>query len=402
MPQHRVKSGYFLLEAINAFAAAYFFNYLFFDLRRRFGFDNAENLALTVLHGLVYAVGTWFSGRWAQRHGYLAALRLGFGGMSVALALGGLVPRVCDGAPAQIVALLIVVLLWTVSMCFTWPTLEALVSEREPPAGLQRMLGIYNVVWAASTAVAYFTGGAIVQGLGWDALFWLPAALHAIQFGLTQWLQRLSARASGEAVSATLSAPLELNPRPIAKARTFLRLAWVANPFAYVAINALLPVIPRLAERFALTPMYAGFFCSVWFFARLVAFAGLWLWPGWHYRFLWLFGAFLALTVSFVTLLLAPALALVVGAQVAFGLAVGLIYYSSLFYSMDVGERKGEHGGIHEAVIGVGICGGPALSLAGLKLFPPAAHASTWAVAAVLLAGAVALLILRQRGWKEA
>ncbi len=43
---------------------------------------------------------------------------------------------------------------------------------------------------------------------------------------------------------------------------------------------------------------------------------------------------------------------LAVVAQIAFGISVGLIYYSSLFYSMDVGETKGEHGGLHEAMIG--------------------------------------------------
>ena len=57
-------------------------------------------------------------------------------------------------------------------------------------------------------------------------------------------------------------------------------------------------------------------------------------------------------------------------AQVIFGLAVGLIYYSSLFYSMDVGESKGKRGGIHEAAIGVGVFTGPAVGVTALHLFP--------------------------------
>ena len=32
-------------------------------------------------------------------------------------------------------------------MCFTWPTLEALVSEGESRAGLQHMVGIYNTAF---------------------------------------------------------------------------------------------------------------------------------------------------------------------------------------------------------------------------------------------------------------
>ena len=61
------------------------------------------------------------------------------------------------------------------------------------------------------------------------------------------------------------------------------------------------------------------------------------------------------LLVSLGAILLARQLWLVVAAQVFFGLATGLIYYSSLFYSMDVGEASSEHGGLHEAFIGAGI-----------------------------------------------
>jgi len=37
-------------------------------------------------------------------------------------------------------------------------------------------------------------------------------------------------------------------------------------------------------------------------------------------------------------------------------------------YSMDVGETKGEHGGLHEAMIGAGMCLGPAVGALSLYL----------------------------------
>ena len=55
-------------------------------------------------------------------------------------------------------------------------------------------------------------------------------------------------------------------------------MAWLANPFAYIAINTLIAVMPGLAARLHLTPMLAGFACSLWCFARLGAFVLLWLW----------------------------------------------------------------------------------------------------------------------------
>ena len=118
-------------------------------------------------------------------------------------------------------------------------------------------------------------------------------------------------------------------------------MAWLANPFAYIGINTLIAVMPGIARRLELSTMLAGFWGSLWCFARFGTFVGLWLWPGWHYRFRWLLAAYLALVCAFITILLAPNLPVLVAAQVVFGGAVGLIYYSSLFYSMDMQRDQG-------------------------------------------------------------
>jgi predicted MFS family arabinose efflux permease len=183
---------------------------------------------------------------------------------------------------------------------------------------------------------------------------------------------------------------------------TFLRLAWIANPFSYIAIYALLSTMPGLAARFGLSPAEVGLFCSVWLFGRMLAFVWLWHWTGWHYRFRWLGGGFAALTLSFGAILLAPALWVVVVAQGGFGVACGLTYYSSIFYSMDVGEAKGEHGGLHEAALGAGICAGPAVGAASLHLFPAVPNAGAIAVSGLLTAGLVTTVAIWARARRHA
>ena len=102
-------------------------------------------------------------------------------------------------------------------MCLTWPTIEALVSEGETPAGVQHMIGIYNVVWAGTGAIAYFVGGAMLQKLGLKSLFYVPMALQLAQLGLTLWLEQQANRSdecqvsSGKKVSGSL---FFLDPRP--------------------------------------------------------------------------------------------------------------------------------------------------------------------------------------------
>ncbi len=395
MTQNRLKTGYYTLEGINAFATAYYFYYLFFFMQSRFDYGNLENLLLSAANGFIYMFAAWFGGQFAQRFGYFRALRVGFGTMSLALAAGAVV-----GSLAGQWAVMAV---WTLGMCFTWPTLEALVSEGETPRTLPRRIGVYNLTWAGSSALAYFTGGAMLEWLGDRSIFLVPAGLHVAQLILLAWLERASRKAFPAEPVAGLGAPLEVPTGRYARkrARNFLRLAWLANPFAYAAINTIVAVIPGLAQRHDLTPMWAGFFCSLWFFARFGAFVVLWLWAGWHYRSRWFLTAYVLLLLSFVVILLSRALWPVLLAQVAFGWAVGLVYYSSLFYSMDVGETKGEHGGIHEAAIGAGIFGGPAVGAVALALFPAYATVGAWAVAGLLLAGGIAIVGIRWRSWRE-
>jgi predicted MFS family arabinose efflux permease len=389
MFSRRLKTGYFVLEGLNSFATTYYFYYFYFFMQTVFGFGNKANLALAALNGAVYAITAWQGGNFAQRFGYFTALKVGFGIMMGALAVGSQL----HSAGGHIIVMAVAVL----GMCFTWPTLEALVSEGETRAGVQRMVGIYNMTWAGTSAIAYFSGGAMLEKFGPQSLFYVPVAIQIIQLGLTLWLESQARQAAP--ATATESAPAAPDPHPhsVTTTKVFLRLAWLANPFAYIAINTLIAVIPGVAKRLELSTMVAGFCCSIWCFSRLGAFFVLWRWNGWHYRFRWLLASYLALVGTFATILMVPNLAVLIVAQTVFGCVAGLIYYSSLFYSMDLGDTKGEHGGIHEAAIGLGNFGGPAVGAISLYLLPQYANSGAFAVTGLLLLGLGGLLTIWHR-----
>jgi hypothetical protein len=393
MPLRKLKPGIFLLEALNSFAVVFYFYYFYFFMHTRHGFDNRANLELAALIGAVSAVCSWVGGKCGQRFGYFKALKFGWG-----LMLGAMVAGLqAESARGHV----LVTLVAGAGMCFTWPNLEGMTCEGETRAGLQQMVGIYNVVWAATAAVSNFIGGALLTQLGFESLFYIPAAIHVVQLGLTF---RLESEAGAEArrspcPGATAGLELEGGAErgPAAEhlapttARKFLRMAWLANPFAYIAINTLVAVIPGLAGRLRLSTTLAGVFCSAWCFARFGTFATLWFWDGWHYRFRWLLAAYVALIGAFTAILTVPSLTVVVLAQLVFGAAVGLMYYSSLFYSMDVGDTKGEHGGLHEGAIGLGNFAGPAVGAASLYFLPQYANAGALAVSGLLTLGLVGL-----------
>jgi predicted MFS family arabinose efflux permease len=281
-----------------------------------------------------------------------------------------------------------------VGMCFTWPVLEALVSEGANPA---RAVGIYNITWAITNASAVFIGGTLYEKISHQIIFYVPLVLMVVQFTMVFWLEKIHVVETVPETGQNFPAREENSVSP-ARAKNFQRLAWLANPFAYIAINTLIAVLPGIAAKFQLSTSLAGFVCSLWCFARVVAFVALWRWTAWHYKFRWLAGAFALLIVSFAVILVVPTLAVVLLAQIFFGVAIGLIYYSSLFYSMDASDTKSEHGGIHEAAIGAGNCIGPAVGAAALEFLPQFQNSGAIAVSVLLLCGFGGLIGI----WKTA
>jgi predicted MFS family arabinose efflux permease len=389
MTVRKLKVGYYTLTALNTLATSYYLNYLFFFLRDRFGFGNRENLWVSALHGFIYTFSAWQCGKFAQRHGLHTSLKLGFAGLTICMVTGALF----HSALGNLVALIG----YSIVLLFTWPALEALTSENEAPDRVPHLVGVYNCTWSAAAAVAYFTGGKLYDSLGGGAVFWLPAAIFLAQLIFAIWLSHQAKKFAVremKIVKPTTPHPEATALRQPVGPQTFLKLAWLANPLAYVAVNTLFAVMPGLAQKLGLSPTKVGLFCSVWLFGRLGAFVLLWRWTGWHYRFRWLAIGFVLLIASFMAILLSMQLWIVVFAQIFFGFAAGLMYYSSLFYSMDAGDTKGEHGGLHEAAIGVGICAGPAVGAAALQFFPQHPNAGAIAVSGLLGVGFCVLLAI--------
>ena len=153
--QKKIHAAYYVIEGMNSFATVIFFNYLYFYFRDQFGFDNKHNLALAALIGLIYAIASWQAGKFAHRYGNFFALKIGFIVMAGGLLAGAQIHSMTGVIIAACIA--------NIGMCFTWPVLEALVSEGETPAHVPHAVGLYNIVWAATNALAFFIGGTLVE-----------------------------------------------------------------------------------------------------------------------------------------------------------------------------------------------------------------------------------------------
>jgi MFS family permease len=382
-PLNVPKGLIFLIELINCFAAVYYSNFLFFYMKIRFGFGGLENLLLAAFGGLVYVFASWKGGAFAQRHGYYFSINLGFCIFALSMALGLIFHSAC----AQV----LIYALWSIGVCFIWPSIEAIVCEGSGKK-LPDMVGFYNITWAGGSAIAYFFAGILLERCGLQSLFWIPLAIVAVETVLLILIKNFAQKKTAPIVPI----PLIHGSGVHRDAAHFMHLSWLANPLAYVAINTVIPLIPSISAHLGLSTGLAGIVCSIWLFARLSAFIFLWRWTGWHYRFGWLSGAFCLMIACFALIVVAGSMPLLLVAQIIFGFSTGLIYYSSLLYSMNASEKKGAHGGLHEAMIGTGLFLGPATGAAAYALLPSSGNASVLAVSGVLTLGFGAFLWMRK------
>jgi MFS family permease len=380
-------ADYFGYEAVSAFNCTIFLYCVFFWTRARFGFTDAQNLLLTSLHGLIYVLAARYGGRLSDRLGYDRVLLVGAAGMGLTLGTGWLF----DGwaAPFGIVAL------YTAFIAPTWPALEAAILHTPGEATMPNRLGFYNLTWALGDAVGFFVAGLLFK---WhrDAILWVPALLHFAQLAWMRWAPRRRGGAGEPAMDIGHSG----DGVPRAEKRRFMHVAWLANGLGYLMNAAFFALAPQLGERLGWPAHWTIWLSCSLLFTRTFGFALFWKWEGWHYRMAWLQAALWTGPACLAAAFFLRDARVIFAALALFGLVLALVYAASIYYTLDYGEEKGESGGAHEAVLGVGIFVGPLLaSLAAAAAGATAAQATTVLLALVAnSAGLLAISRLARRG----
>ncbi|HOU91355.1 MAG TPA: MFS transporter [Polyangiaceae bacterium] len=385
-------------EALGSVSGVWLTVGLPFFTHHRFGWGAGHNFLLGAAQGITYVLGALTAPRAARRWGRRAALvRLYAALAAVGAAIAGAAER---GSEPALVAL---VLLETGLVATTWPLLESLVSAGAGPAALSRRLGVYNVVWAVTSALALAASGAIIQYAPPWVFFGLVVAGHLGALAL------LSTTLRDARPTAPPGAAPEQDRAPDAELVRQRRLAlWLSRlslPATYVVVYALAPLFPSLPGVKALSPAAATLLASVWLLGRAAAFVLTGRSTAWHRRPDLLLWASAAMLLGFVGTVAPPLLvgaapgpviAAMVAAELLLGLSLGVIYAGSLYFGMVSSEGSTEHGGYHEALIGCGQALGPAVGAVALWARPGDLGVSVAAVTGVIalsvaLAGAVRL-----------
>ncbi|MCL2647351.1 MAG: MFS transporter [Phycisphaerales bacterium] len=307
--------------------------------------------------------------------------------------------------------LIVLMILLNVTSSSCWPALETATSRSPAKMPLSTRMAIYNICWSTTGFAAVFTKG-VLQEVWWGLIFVGPAiatlGICVLLFGFSI----PDAMMGQENVPEEAHDETEIDtPAMRRRAMTLLHMAWISNAMSYVAGNVISPVLIFLAmaawvsyygHEVSLT--VAGIVTSVSGLARMAGFILTMKCKFWHYKARWLVGAQAAMTLAFLMMLTWHQPLALILTQVIFGLALALIYSSSLYYAMHTSEGSGEHAGFHEALIGAGMCVGPAigaLAAAGASTDFHAQlgslHRVAYVVTGLLLLGTAAMAYLAMR-----
>jgi MFS family permease len=360
-------------ETVNSFASTLLTVGLPFYMSHRFGWGARENFAVAALQGMLYMFGALLAKRISQRWGRERSLLALYAGMTVIAVVVGI-----SATMAWALAMALLIVIETGLMAASWPMLESLISAAGEPSQLSKRLGWYNIVWASTGAVALAASGAIIQYTPAWVFFGITAAGHLSAGVLILCRTRPAAiRLDERAIDPLPASPgpervsaihQTLDQTAVRRHHLALWLSRIALPSTYVVVYSIAPALPSLHAIKQLSPAIATVVASIWLIARAMAFIITGHTTFWHTRPSLMLTASVTMLFAFIGtiipgalpgLSLLHALLAMAIAQIVLGLSLGTIYSASLYFGMAVSDGSTEHGGYHEALIGLGQILGP-------------------------------------------
>ena len=347
---------YYTITAINSVAMTIVVATLFFWTRSSFHYSNTENLWLGMCFGLTGIPGSRYGGRLVDRIGPDRLLTAVFACAALLLLTGWL--------PAWHYAPFVLALAYGLIINSTWPALESAVFHVASRLSTPQRLSVYNIAWSLANTVGLLLSSLLV---GWlpAAVVWGPGLLHAATFALL--LRRSSTiHNSPPKADPPLAEPVTFHTITPDRKRRFMHAAWMGNALTYVMIAVMLPLLPALSDRIGQSPSLTIIMACTYYLTRCMAFFVFGRWEHWHYHRGWTITALMLAPLAFAGIMLTTSLPVILLSLALFGISLGLTYSSSIYYSLDCGSAKGEQGGLHEAIIGIGNLLGPLVGLAGI------------------------------------
>ena len=324
----------------------------YFYCKKHLFFSDAENLWLALAFGLAYVFGALTSHPVSTRLGEKRVL-------VIAVISQGLVSvgMAWVSSPA---VLFVGMTLSGLLNGQKWPIVESYVTAGQTPLQTARTLGRFSFSWAIAVPAALVVAGPLIQWNTWS-LFALAGALNLVTLGLVAMLPR-------RCVYLPQDHPERPGPHQARRLSGLMHAGRFLMLASYSGMWILAALLPGIFRELRCSIEQATSYSAALDLTRLTAFAILGIWTGWHGRAYPLIIAMPILAGGFSMVIFGTSLGIVLGGELMFGAAAGIIYFAALYYAIVVKNASVEAGGGHEGLIGSGFALGPLAGLIGLAL----------------------------------
>jgi MFS family permease len=344
---------FLLITFIESFGTICVERGVYFYTEHRLGWSDAMNLGLALAFGLAYVAGALTSHKLAQRFGekrlLVASIALQLG---VHLAMAAL----ADVGLAVSVGATLAGLLYGLK----WPIVESYVSAGRGGVNQVRSLGRFSIAWSSTVPLALIASGPMIE-LWAPGVFLMPALINVVTLALLRPVHRRPDHLPDEH-------PERASTQHIAKLQPLLHGGRWLLLASYASMFILAPLMPRIFRDLGYMPAAATALSGVLDITRVSTFLLMWVFHGWHCKRWPLVMAMVLLSPGLLLALFGGRIEWVVVGQLMFGLAMGLVYYASIYYAVVVRNADVGAGGGHEGLIGAGFALGPLAGLAGIAL----------------------------------
>ncbi len=345
----------------------------------RFGADSLMLGLLGFGPAIVYALGCAASGFWVDRIGSDKIITAACLFLPVVFLSIFFVSRYRH--------LLLLALAAGVGTSLFWPAMIRWLGEDDRDDTLRRRVGNYNIALIGGVMV-----GPLATGFLFPINYRFPFLLAAVLVISVLLIFRLGRKPAPAGPGDVFVEP-EGEEVPARDRAGFDYIGWAANFGVWFAIGSAQALFPELAVKLAppIGERSLGVMIALIPAGQVAVFILLRRWQRWHYRYTHLLLFQMLALVGLLILAGNNTHFLFFAGFLGIGLAGGMTYFSSIYYSVYRQEKKGKKGGFHESFLGLGVALGPlAGGLAGQQM----GLRAPYLLAALVIAGSLLIQLL--------
>lgn len=254
---------------------------------------------------------------------------------------------------AKVKLVLLIAGLNGLGLALFWPPFQAWIADLKAGQSLARDIGSFNMSWTAAHLV-----GPIFSGFLYSLHSRLPFFVAAaISIGLVF----LTSTSIYDKKIQSIEKEEPLGIESLNWHKNFLYGIWVANFASWFVLGNVRYQFPKLARELAISPQMIGLLVGCIGLSQFFAFFTLRRSDCWHFKKLYPIGAQLLAAVGTLLIFLFNEQTLFALAFIMIGICSSVTYYSSLYYTVYLHEKKGRVTGMHESIVGSGALLGPIL-----------------------------------------